>query len=134
MNLPSVNLLAVIVSAVVTMIIGALWYSPMLFANTWLRLINKNMEDVRGDATMYAGTFVAALLAAYVLAVVIRALGATTLINGILVGILTWLGLVAAPTFTYATFNGPNRQVWMLFAGYQLVAFVIMGAILGVWV
>ena len=133
MNLPSVNLLAVIVSAVITMIIGALWYSPVLFANRWLTAINKRMEDVQGGASMYAGTFVANLLAAYVLAIVVRALGANTLINGVLVGVLTWLGLVAAPTFTYATFNGPNRQVWMLFAGYQLVAFVIMGAILAIW-
>ncbi len=32
----SVNLLAVLIAAVINMAIGALWYSPALFAKAWL--------------------------------------------------------------------------------------------------
>lgn len=42
-----VNLVAVLVAGVVDMVIGALWYSPVLFAKSWMRLIGKKEEDMK---------------------------------------------------------------------------------------
>ena len=41
-----INIWAVLVSIVAMMVIGALWYSPVLFGNTWLRLIGKKPEEI----------------------------------------------------------------------------------------
>ena len=46
MGIVSVNLLAVVVCAIVNMVLGALWYSPILFANSWMNLIGKSKEEM----------------------------------------------------------------------------------------
>src|SRR5216684_1584610 len=40
-----INFWAVLVSAIATMVIGFLWYSPMLFANPWMRLMGIDPTD-----------------------------------------------------------------------------------------
>ena len=45
---PYVNLLAVVVAALAAWILGALWYSPLLFAKAWVKAHAKqtSVEDV----------------------------------------------------------------------------------------
>ena len=40
------NILAFLVCIVSNMILGALWYSPVLFGKVWLNLIGKKPEDI----------------------------------------------------------------------------------------
>ena len=137
MQLPQVNLLAVIVATVINMVIGALWYSPPLFANRYVQYrgmtrdqMNQQMQN---NMSMYAFTAIAWLITAFVLAMVVRAFGATTFVDGLIVGGLAWLGFVATTTFVSTSFSGPNQKIWGLFAGYQLVSFLIMGVLLTLW-
>jgi hypothetical protein len=43
-----VNYLAVLLAAAATMIIGFLWYSPILFGNVWMKQIGLKAEDMSG--------------------------------------------------------------------------------------
>jgi hypothetical protein len=45
--MPHVNFLAVLVSGVAIFILGALWYSPVLFAKTWSRLMGMTAEKIK---------------------------------------------------------------------------------------
>ena len=40
-----INPWAVLVAAVATMVIGFLWYSPILFARPWMRLMGCDPDD-----------------------------------------------------------------------------------------
>lgn len=131
--LADVNWLAVVVAAVINMFVGFLWYGP-LFGQTWLRLIGKSPQDIEQDNSMYAISALAALVSAYVLAVIIRTVGVTGWVNGALTGAFVWIGIGATGTLVYTTFEGPPRSVWSLHAAYQLVVFLIMGALFAVWV
>lgn len=135
MTFPQINILAAIVGAVITMVLGMAWYSPMLFGNRWLKLIGKTMEQLQGQnaPVIYLFTFVGYLIAALVLAVVVKLFGANTLVDGVIAGGVVWLGFVATSTYTYTTFEGPPKGVWAIYMGYQLIAFGIMGALLAVW-
>ena len=45
-----INYLAVFVAAIINMIIGSFWYSPLLFAKPWMRALNldqKKMQDMK---------------------------------------------------------------------------------------
>ena len=42
----AVNYLAVLVAAIVSMVIGGLWYSPLLFGNVWMKLSGITQKDV----------------------------------------------------------------------------------------
>ncbi|MDO8656228.1 MAG: DUF1761 domain-containing protein, partial [Nanoarchaeota archaeon] len=45
-----INYLAVLVAAIISMIVGAFWYSPYLFGKQWTELMNlapKDMLDMK---------------------------------------------------------------------------------------
>jgi len=45
MTVMSVNLWSVLVAAIATMVVGFLWYSPLLFARPWMVAMGYDPED-----------------------------------------------------------------------------------------
>ena len=41
-----INFLAVLVATIVSMVLGALWYSPILFGKLWAKLSKFTEEDI----------------------------------------------------------------------------------------
>ena len=41
-----INYLAVLIATAVTMVLGFLWYSPVLFGNAWVKQIGLNKEEM----------------------------------------------------------------------------------------
>lgn len=129
---PAVNWLAVLAGTVVNMVIGFLWYGP-LFGQTWMNWIGKSADEIEADSSMYIFSTASALISAFVLALIVAAFGASTITGGAVLGALVWLGIGATATLVYSVFEGPPLNVWALHVGYQLVVFVIMGALFAVW-
>lgn len=129
----SINYLAVVAAAVSTFLIGGLWYSPLLFHRAWMRANDLTEADLQtgGQAKIFALSFVFALVMALNLAMFLNAPDTTTTWGataGLLAAIWVALGigtvaLFERRPFAYTAING----------GYWLVAFVVMGAILGAW-
>ena len=128
----AVNWLAVIAGMVVSMVLGAFWYGP-LFGKTWLRMIGKTVEELEADPMDYFKTAVASFVAMLILSLVVTSFGAQEFVDGLLVGVLTFVGFGAALTFVYTTFEGPPENVWLLYSIYQLIVFAIMGGVFAVW-
>ncbi len=128
-----INYVAVIIAALVPMVLGALWYSPALFARPWMRAVDRTEEDMGGMGKGYVLSAIAAVLSSYALARIERWAEVDDLWNGMLVGMLVWLGFVAGLLAVVTYFGGRPRSLWLINAGYQLVSLAIMGAILGVW-
>ncbi len=133
-----VNWLAVLVAAVAVMPIGAVWYSPMLFSRPWLRAIGKTEEDIRaGGGTplpyLLVLAFVAWLVVAYVLSWIVDWADADTLVEGIAVGFLCWVGFVLTGMAVNTSFAGRGRSLILIDGGYLLLVFVVAGAIVGAW-
>ena len=140
MNFLGVNLWAVLVAALATMAIGFLWYSPMLFAKPWMVLMGYDPNDKAKIAEMqksagpsYAMSLVASVLAAFVLGKLIAVSGSVTAVDGLKIGLVVWLGFVTTVQFTNALFSRQRNRLYMINTGYQLVCYVVMGAILGAW-
>jgi hypothetical protein len=127
------NWAAIIVAALVPMVLGALWYSQALFVEPWLRAVERTKEELGGAWLGYVLSAIAALLMSYTLARIVRWAEVDDLWNGALVGLLVWLGLVATVLAATTYFGGRPRRLWVINAGYQLVALVLVGAIHGVW-
>ena len=89
------NHLALIVAAVILWLLGASWYSPVLFAKPWIAIIGrKSGEKPKGLAAGMIGSFIGDLLLAFVLAHIIGWSGADTFAWGAFVGFIVWLGFV----------------------------------------
>ncbi len=130
--LTGVNWVAVIVAGVFNMVVGSLWYGP-LFGKIWLRVIGKSKDEIQSTGTMYILPFLAGLAAAYVLAVVIRALGLSCGWQGMLAGMGLYLGIGGAATLTVGTFEDSPQGAWLIYTAYQLLVFGAQGLMFVLW-
>jgi Protein of unknown function (DUF1761) len=140
MHFHNMNLLAILVAAVATMPIGFLWYSPLLFANPWMREMGydpsdkeriKEMQKSAGPNYFFA--FIASLVSAFVLSWFLHIMRVQTLEYGLLVGSHVWLGFVATVQLTGVLFMKQSMKLFAINTGYQLVCYLAMSAILAVW-
>ncbi|MBF8280280.1 MAG: hypothetical protein HW383_53 [Candidatus Magasanikbacteria bacterium] len=132
-----INWLAVAVSAVAMVIVGAIWYAPLFFGRLWMKYVGvtaEMMKEKKKDAWKgYVGMLISALVTSYVLAYLVGALGAKTAMAGALVGIWSWLGFVATTTSSAVLFESRKLGWYLLTNGYTVIAFGIVGTILAVW-
>ena len=137
MHVPSVNYVAVLVSAVVLFLLGGLWYSKALFATKWIALQGKSEEEMKSNAgpqgLLLLAAFICALLIAYVMAIVLNHFRPLNVVKGIEVGIACWIGFAAPTSFSTAIFSMKPRALWAIDSGYNLVSFALAGAIIGWW-
>ncbi len=129
-----VNWIAIIVATIVSMVIGAIWYSPALFAKAWMEDTNKkNMDPKAGATTGYVVAVIANLISGYVMARILATADSTTIGAGLMVGFLLWLAFMAGPTLMNYMFEGRPMRLFNINAGMYLVSMLVMGAILAVW-
>ena len=140
MEVLGVPVVPVLVAAVATMVIGFIWYSPLVFARPWMRAMGYDPEDKaklaemqKGAGRMYAGSFLASLVSAFVLGKFIEITTVTTAPYGMKVGFAIWLGFVTTVQFTAFLFERRPFRLYAINTGYQLVCYLAMGAILAVW-
>lgn len=131
-----VNYLAVLAAGVTQMILGALWYSPVLFANSWMKLLGLKKSDLKkeGMGLKYGLTFVLALVMAYVLAQFLQIAGVETVAEGITISFWAWLGFSLATFAPSYIFLGKPWKLLAIDNGYYLVGMLITGVILTLWV
>lgn len=129
------NILPVIVSALVASAIGAAWYSPLLFGRSWMRLAGIVPDSSRRPslAPLVAGSVVLWLIAAYVLGHVLAAMAALVAAQGAEGGFWMWLGFVVPFGMMKVLYERRPLRLFLIDAGYFLVALLAMGAILAAW-
>jgi hypothetical protein len=140
MELMDVNVWPVLVAGVATMVVGFLWYSPLLFARPWMVLMGYDpndktkLEEMRkGAGKSYGITFVASLVSAFVLAKIIDITTVNSALYGMKIGFAMWLGFVTTVQLTGVLFAKQPAKLYLINTGYQLVCYLAMGAILAVW-
>ncbi|MEJ5305742.1 MAG: DUF1761 domain-containing protein [Ignavibacteria bacterium] len=130
-----INLIAVLVCSIFTFILGGLWYSKLLFANLFMKNINKTEEELKkgGVGLTFIYEFIAILVTNYVLAAVILFVGAADFWRGFQIGIILWIGFVAMTHLSTVTFEKRNFNLYLIQITYRLIAISISAGILAVW-
>lgn len=133
-----INLTAVVVAAALVFALGALWYSPLMFAESWMRLNGytrkqlKAMNKKTGNWPLIV-TAAAQFVMALILAILISYTGISTSPHGVSLGLLVWLGVAAPLGLMNNMFSDKPLGAFWVDAGYHAIAFCIMGGILAVW-
>lgn len=133
-----INYPAVIVATLVHYILGGLWYSPLLFGNKFIQLINWSPEQLQqieseSHAKELAIAFVMSLILVYILAHFVQYTKATSVLGGIQTAFWLWLGFVVSTQVATVIFEGRSFGLFLINVSYQLVGCALAGVILAVW-
>lgn len=131
-----IDWLAVGAATLLNVVLGGLWYGP-LFGKRWLALMGKTQEEVAAQAgsmgKVYGITIVLALLASIGLSDVIALAGPVTVPEGALLGLAVAVAFVVATNANTVLFEGRKPEVYGLYMAYQVVWFVLAGAMFAGW-
>ena len=127
------NYWAILVSALSTFLIGGLWYSPAVFGKRWMRENGFTEESLKGGnmAKIFGLAFFLALIAAVNLAMFMGPNEEPGM--GALWGFLAGFGWVATFVGTHYLFERRSFALFLINAGYSIVALTVMGVILASW-
>ena len=128
-----INHIAVFVCAVMSLVIGFLWWSPFLFQKPWQAEAGLTDEQLAkaNPAKTFGLSFVLAWLMSYNLAFFLGAPG-TTWQWGIAAAMLAAVWVVGM-FIIIALFEQRTLRYIAINCGYVIVYFAVVGLILGVW-
>jgi hypothetical protein len=121
-----INLWAVLVAIIASGLLGALWYSPLLFLRAWARAAGREPAQ---NPSVYVVTLLTAIASA-------AAFGwwagpepsiEEAVLDALVVGIFfaaTGLGL-------HYAFAGRGLKLWLIDGGFQVARFVLIGVVFG---
>lgn len=116
--------------AVVSFVLGALWYSPVMFGKQWQRLMAfKHMGKITfgNMAPLLLASVLCSLLMSYVLGSLLMVLSVVDPLVGLQVGFLVWLGFVGPTSLLNALYGKKSLKLYVLDNGYHLVSLMVMG-------
>ena len=135
-----VNWLAILAAGIINMVIGSLWYSPVMFANPWMQSLGWTREKIeqlkkkqKGMGMQYGIMFIGALFMGYVMSMLTKATNTTTLDMGAGLGFWVWLGMIVPVVLPGVLFEQKPWKWYVINVGYYLVVLVIIGALMAVW-
>jgi hypothetical protein len=127
------NYFALLVAALSTFLIGGLWYSPAVFGKAWMRENGFTEESLKGGnmIKIFGLTFLLALISAVNLAMFMGPENKPAM--GALWGFLAGAGWVATFVGTHYLFERKSFTLFLINAGYSIVALTLMGVIIAWW-
>jgi hypothetical protein len=136
--IPEINYIAVLLATLSSMIVGAIWYTPRVFGNYWMKQSGVTPSGNSRDAIRpIAITVVVSFITAWVLAgaayLSFDFYGGSFLVNSLLTGLILWAGFTAARFITHDAFDKRPVGLTVLNVAHELVTIFIMALIIGVW-
>jgi hypothetical protein len=139
----AINYLAVATCAVINIVLGALWYSPLLFGTIFAKLMGFDYNKMKNDPTVQKNAQKGYIIASFchlimtiVMAHIIEYTHASnSWFDGLKIGFCCWLGFTLTTMLPNHVFT-KNNFSWVLAAiniGYPMVGLSTAGAILAAW-
>ena len=125
-----INHLAVLAAAVAYFAFGAIWY--IVLSGPWQAYMGG--KGAAPSAGLYIGSFVLGLLLAYVTAIALaRRPEDQTVAQGVSFALFMGIGVYATQTLNQALYEARPFGLWLIDAGYVVIGFALIGAIVGGW-
>jgi len=128
--------LAVLVAAVLSFLLGWLWYSPMLFGKAWMTEMGMTKESMdkaqkEGIGKMMAMGFLIAFLTAFYLAHYIAPGG--DMMHAIKWGLFAWIGLVVTTNASDYIWGKRSMKLFIINMTHHAVVIVMVCILFTLW-
>ena len=129
-----INHLAVFVCALMSLVLGALWYSPVLFFRAWQKETGLSDEEVAraNPIKTYSLTLFLAWIISYNLAFFLGD-SKTNWRWGLAAGLLAGVGWASTMFVIISLFEQRSFKYMLINCGYITVYFMLIGFVLGIW-
>lgn len=135
LDVTGINYWAVLVVWVIYLAVGAWWYSTAGFAKLWTKYTGIDILKIPQDRATKIIGFVAlsGLVQVLALAVVLHSLDVSSVLNGVVAGLVLWFGFTTATTVGVTLYGKRSWKFLWLNSSYFLVVMTIGSAILSAW-
>ncbi|MDV8147457.1 DUF1761 domain-containing protein [Arthrobacter sp. B10-11] len=136
--IPEINIWAVLLATLSSMVVGSVWYTPKVFGNYWMKVAKVTPSGEAKDAVKpilitLVVSFVSALVLAGSAAISQHFYGGNFLENTLITAVILWAGFTAARFITHDAFEGRPAGLTVLNCAHELVTLVVMGLIIGLF-
>src|SRR5262245_4572137 len=115
-----VNIIAVLVAALSSFLLGGLWYSRLLFGQAWHRASGATQDpEQKHRGRVFAVSFLFALVAAFTYALLMPP--APNAVTAVVQGLAVGVGFVAASFGINYQFANRSMVMWLVDGGYHAV-------------
>lgn len=136
----TINWIAVLVATLATMVVGSVWYAPGVFGNAWMKLAGLNKKQLEKNGfkpilvAIVAGFVTSFVLAHFsYLAYIFYAQDYSFLAASLTTAFWAWLGFTAVRIVTHDSFEGRRKKLSLLTVSHELVTFMAIGLIIGLF-
>ena len=134
-TLMGINPLAVLVVAIISIILGFLWYGP-LFGKQWKKLMKfseKDTKKLKGIKKSYLFMILGSLITSFVLAYMVIKFSANSFLLAADLGFTMWLGFIAPIMLGSVSWEGKPWNLYFLNVSFQLINLIVMAVVLSAW-
>ena len=130
----TINLWAVFLAALVKVILGSFWYSPLILGRSWMQENGFTEEDFKKGHPIWLmalSSFFFAYVAAFGMAFFLSP--QSTMLSGAGLGAMVSVVWISASKANTTLFEKYTFKHYLIHAGYDICSYTAMGAILGAW-
>lgn len=124
------NYTALLVAAVVSFIIGMLWYSPMVFGKAYMKAVGHNENNKGNMAFMMVLQFIFGLVQVWALSWTLTAQGTMTMNAALMSAAVLWLGFTLVNAWSTQMWENRNTTAMWISAFCNLVCLLASAAVL----
>jgi hypothetical protein len=130
-----INHIAVWVLVAIHQIIGALWFSSVLFGNVWMDYLGRQEIDFQqGFSPMpFIYSIIGSILMNYILAWLIIKLAMHTFFDSVKLVAIIWFGFIFFQLITFDAFALNPIGLSLVNAFYSLVLLLVSAVVLSLW-
>ncbi len=132
--LGDLNWLAVIVATVAWFVFSAIWYSVPPLSKAWQTAAKVDANDGPPLVTLLVPTFIGYFVTTIVIALLARAVGASSLMEGLSLGIVLGVGFGVIGALISQIYERKGSSYWLINGINAIIAFSIVAIIATVWV
>ena len=124
----SLDFITISIAAIVGLLFQILWYSPIFFGKIWLRL--QNISKTENIVGKFFASFITLFVMSFFLALMQRYLDVTSFWDGVISGVIIWLGFLLPLDVFSIIWGKKHFKVLLIDTSCWLCVFLLMGAIL----
>jgi hypothetical protein len=129
----ALNFISVIVATIIYFMLGAVWYSPIMFSKAWASMQQIDMNDKSRMPLMLSLTFVLNFIISIAVALLVSVTYINTFVGGAKLGFLIGCGIAATTMGINYLYGNRPFKLYVIDATYHVLGITLTGIVAAVW-